>query len=235
MQDIPKLVGFTPAFGLPDPSPFVLKVYLFLRLHEIDFELVSGDVRKTPKSKLPVLEHKGQVICDSELILDYLAKEYSIKPDEISKEQKAIGNMLTRALDDKMYWGILYSRWMKEPNASLICETFFSEVPSFLRKFVFRMVQKSIKRDLYGQGTGRLDEQQIYDFAEQDVAAIADILGDKDYLFGARMTRYDCTVAAYIAEMIPEQIESPHAPFVKQHPNLVAYWQRVKDKLVIEN
>ena len=112
-------------------------------------------------------------------------------------------------------------------------ETFFAEVPGFLRKFIFSMVQKNVKRNLYGQGLGRLDEEQIYDFAQKDIAAIANILGDKDYIFGSTMTRYDCTVAAYIAEMIPEKIESPHAKFVKQHPNLVAYWQRVKEKLLI--
>ena len=79
MQDTkPKLYGFYPAFGLPDPSPFTLKVYLFLRLHDIDFELVPGDPRTTPHKKIPVLEHNGRTIPDSEFILDYLGETFSL-------------------------------------------------------------------------------------------------------------------------------------------------------------
>ena len=48
------LQKFGPHFGVPDPSPFVLKLETFLRLTKIDYEEeLLFDLRKTPKGKLP--------------------------------------------------------------------------------------------------------------------------------------------------------------------------------------
>jgi len=66
-----KLFSFGPAFGLPDPSPFVTKINLYLKLSEIDFETVADvdNLRKAPKSKFPFINDDGEVIADSVFII----------------------------------------------------------------------------------------------------------------------------------------------------------------------
>lgn len=231
MHQKPILRGFTPAFGLPDPSPFVLKVLLYMRAHNIEFELKPGDSRKTPHKKIPVLEHNGQVIPDSELILDYLEDTYSIT-EKLSSEQHSVGQFIVRALDSNLYWSIVYSRWLTEKNAPIIKETFFGQIPGIVRRPLFAMVQKSVKRDLFGHGIGRMEQETIYMLAKKDIGSLANLLGEKKYLFGDHITRYDCAAAAYVAQMLPATIDTPHSEMVRGHPNLISLWQRFKDEYV---
>ena len=231
MDQKPTLRGFKPAFGLPDPSPFVLKVLLYMRVHNIEFDLKPGDSRKTPHKKIPVLEHNGQIIPDSELILDYLEHTYSIV-EQLNPEQHSIGQFIVRALDSNVYWSVVYSRWLTEKNAPIIKETFFGEIPSLVRKPLFAMVQKSVKRDLFGHGIGRMEPDSIYKLAKKDIDSLANLLGEKKYLFGDSITRYDCAAAAYVAQMLPTTIDTPHSEMVSAHPNLISLWQRFKDEYV---
>ena len=47
-----RLYQFAPAFGLPNASPFCMKMETYLRMAALPFELVnSGDVMKAPKHK----------------------------------------------------------------------------------------------------------------------------------------------------------------------------------------
>ena len=88
-----KLHGFGPNLGLPDASPFVLKIDAYLRLAEIPFESVSGmdNVRKAPKGKLPFITDGDQVISDSVFIVQYLQNKHGVNLDAgLTKEQQAI-------------------------------------------------------------------------------------------------------------------------------------------------
>ena len=54
-----KMHGYIPAWGVPDVSPFVTKIDCYLRMVGLPYELVKleqGDLTKTPKGKLPVIE-----------------------------------------------------------------------------------------------------------------------------------------------------------------------------------
>jgi hypothetical protein len=55
-----KLHQFAPAFGLPNASPFCMKVETYLRMAGLPYERVnSGDVLRAPKGKLPVIDDDG--------------------------------------------------------------------------------------------------------------------------------------------------------------------------------
>ena len=67
------LYQFSPVWGLPNTSPFCLKVETYLRMTEVPYEIkFVMDPRKSPKGKLPVIKMNGETIPDSELIIDYL-------------------------------------------------------------------------------------------------------------------------------------------------------------------
>ena len=48
------LYGFGAGLGLPDPSPFVVKVAHYLRMIAVAYEPCAGNARKSPKGKLPI-------------------------------------------------------------------------------------------------------------------------------------------------------------------------------------
>src|SRR5262245_63377238 len=70
-----KLHKFGPAFGLPDASPFVVKVETYLRMSGQKYEVVTGDVRKAPRGQLPFVEIDGTRIPDSTAIIEFLDRK----------------------------------------------------------------------------------------------------------------------------------------------------------------
>lgn len=232
MHSKPILFGFGPAFGLPDPSPFTLKVYFFLCAHDIDFEMQQGDPRKTPHKKIPVLEHNGKIIPDSELIIDYLIDAFDLPLPKISDEQMGLGHMLSRGLDDKLYWSMVHARWMNDANAAIIRDALFAAVPSAIRKPLFAVIRRGVKKDLYSQGLGRMNDYEINAFVEADLDALSQLLANKSYIFGDLLTRYDCALAAYLGQLLVDELDCPQAQMIKKHDNLVSYWNRFKNTYI---
>ena len=78
-----KLYQFNPAWGLPNPSPFCMKVETYLRMVGLPYEVINGVLPfKAPKKKLPYIEDGTQVIADSGFILKHLRQTYGDKLDE---------------------------------------------------------------------------------------------------------------------------------------------------------
>ena len=59
------LYTFGPGFGLPDPSPFVMKAEILLKMAGLPFRTDTTGFRKAPKGKLPYIEDDGERIADS--------------------------------------------------------------------------------------------------------------------------------------------------------------------------
>ena len=122
------LFSFGPQFGLIDPSPFVLKVDAYLRMTNIPFTSSPsfGNLQRSPKGKLPYIEDNGQLIADSFFILQYLKNQYNISLDEhLSTEQKALAHLVTKSIDENLYWCIVHSRWVRDDTWPTVKQAFF--------------------------------------------------------------------------------------------------------------
>jgi glutathione S-transferase len=227
MQEKVKLFTFPPAFGIPDPSPFPTKVMAFLALHNIEFERIIGDVRKAPLKKIPFIEHAGKTIPDSELILDYLTEAFELPKDDLSDEQHAQGHMICRTLEERTYWCVVYYRWAFDESFAVIRETLLAAIPKLLRTFIGGMIQKGVVKTLNGQGLGRHNEADIAEFMRRDFQALSHLLGDKPYLFGDNMTRYDATAIGLVAMLAAEGVPTRAPDIFAELPNLRDYWERV--------
>ncbi len=62
------LRSFGPAFGLPDPSPFVTKAEVLLKMAGLPYTVDTGGFKKAPKGKLPYIDDDGETIADSTFI-----------------------------------------------------------------------------------------------------------------------------------------------------------------------
>jgi len=69
------LYTFGPAFGLPDPSPFVMKAEVLLKMAGVPYRTDTTGFRKAPKGKLPYIEDGGEIISDSTFIRFHLEKK----------------------------------------------------------------------------------------------------------------------------------------------------------------
>lgn len=106
----------------------------------------------SPKKKLPFIEDKGLKIGDSTFILDYLTKTYQIDIDGfLTKEQRATAHLISKSLDENLYWCLVYSRWLKDDTWPLLNDAFFGKIPALLKLFVPNIIRKSVKKNLYGQ------------------------------------------------------------------------------------
>ena len=89
---------FVPAWGLPDISPFCVKVETYLRMTGAEYRTVVSDSRKAPKGKCPYIEHDGRVISDSSMIIEYLESRSSSPMDsDLTAQERAISTALKAA------------------------------------------------------------------------------------------------------------------------------------------
>lgn len=226
-----KLYGFGHIFGVVDASPFVVKVDLFLKLAGIDFEFI-GDfnaIKQSPKNKLPFIKDGNKTIGDSAFILRYLTDKYNVTIDEhLSTEKKAQAALYSHALDESLYWALVYSRWVKEDTWPIIKEAFSSEIPLPLKWIIPNVMQKNVMKTLKGQGFGRHSESELLTIADQHFSALSILLGDNDYFFGDKPSSFDAVAYAALCEFISVDFFNSFNQQARQYENLVQYCQRIE-------
>jgi glutathione S-transferase len=184
-------------------SPFSAKVRRCLYFKEVDFETVNygisglGKIRKmNPRSKLPVLEHRGEMIPDSTDIIRYLESSYPDKP-VIPKNsiQYAQAHILEDWGDESLYFYDLTMRsWPN--NGKLLANDLLLDDPGILKKLFGRLVPKIIAKQAYGQGIGRKDRHAVCAEAEEHFRAINAIVAGKQWLVGNALSIADITIAS---------------------------------------
>ncbi len=76
------LYTFGPAFGLPDPSPFVMKAEILLKMTKLPYRTDNTGFSKAPKGKLPYVDDDGIVIADSTFIRWHIEKKHGVDFDQ---------------------------------------------------------------------------------------------------------------------------------------------------------
>ncbi len=222
------LYTFGPAYGLPDPSPFVMKTEILLKMAGLGYQKTKGNMRSAPKGKLPYIEDDATHIPDSTFIRWHLEQKYQIDFDRhLSETEKAIAWSVEKMLEDNLYWIVVESRWMNDENFAKGPSQMFSAIPWPLRTLITDMIRRSISRTLQGQGTSRHNPRELATIAARDIAAVATLLGDKPYLMGDQPCGADATVFAFIAHLLCPLFNTAIRTTTSAHANLVAYSERM--------
>jgi glutathione S-transferase len=225
------LYTFGPAFCLPDPSPFVTKALLLLKLAGLQFDTDTKGFNKAPKGKLPYLRDDGTIVADSTFIRRHIEQKYDIDFDRgLSPEQRAIAWAVEKMLEEHLYWIVLESRWCDDANFKRGPINFFAGIPWPLRNLIVPMVRNKIRGNLKAHGMGRHSKQDIEWLAAKDIDALAVILGDKPYLTGDAPCGADASAGAFTIGVLCPHFETPVRTAAEKHPNLVAYAQRMKQQ-----
>lgn len=221
------LYTFGAYFGLPDPSPFVMKAEVLLKLSGLDYRTKPGDVRKAPKGKFPVLDDQGTLVADSTHIRWHLEDRHGIDfMAGMSDRQKAISWAFDKLCEDHLYWTVLHERWENDAVFDSGTRKFFDAVPSLLRPLVISKVRKDIRRNLWGHGMGRHSDQEIARHAGADLKAISDFLGDNPWMMGANPSGADAAIFAFVSGALCPAFHTPSRAAAERHSNLIAYRDR---------
>ena len=100
----------------PDISPFNVKLQAYLEASQADYTVVTLASKETTTNppKLP----NGDLLPDSQIIIERLEQGKDAKDQLdgwLSQEQLAISNIIRGALDEKLYFILMYTRYVEEP------------------------------------------------------------------------------------------------------------------------
>ena len=221
------LHGFGRAFGLPDPSPFVVKTEVMLKLAGLDYQRKTGNLGKAPKGKLPLIDDGGTIVADSTLIRFHLETTRGIDFDKgLDAAQKGVAWAFEKLLEDHLYWIVVRERWLDPANFDRGPRKFFDKVPAPLRPVVLAMVKRQVRGNLKAQGLGRHSGAELAAITARGIDGLSAYLGDKPWLMGDRPCGADATVFAFVSGGLCPLFQSTVRTRMEQHPNLIGYRDR---------
>ncbi|MGR9073834.1 MAG: glutathione S-transferase family protein [Gammaproteobacteria bacterium] len=227
---------FKPCWGIPNLSPFCVKVETYLRIAGLPYQAVVDLPAKGPKGKLPFIEDDGKIIADSRLIVEYLEETYGHKLDgHLTEEQSAASVAILRLLDESLYWYGAYARWQySDANLHVTQDAVFAALPPLLQSVAAFFIRRSMIKKIVGQGTGRLLPDEIFHLAEIDLNALSVLLGDKPYLLGNKPSSIDAAAFGYLINILECPVESPIKDYALAKNNLCDYCRRMKTEFFPE-
>lgn len=212
----------------PGFSPFCTKVEAFLRFNELPYERRYRRVQTAPKGKLPVVQVDGELLDDSDLIIEALSKKYNIDMDgHLSPRERATSLALRKLMEEHLTAAGMYYRWVHPDYWPKTRDAYFKEAPWFVRRLVTPLVRRKIIRDVKGHGMGRHSPEEVLFFAERAIKALADFLGERPYFMGDKLSLVDLTAFAAGWSLARVPLDSPLKELWRAQENLMAYVERV--------
>jgi glutathione S-transferase len=211
-------------WGLPDPSPFVMKSEVQLKMSGLEFRTEKSRPPEAPKGKIPYIQDASVLIGDSTFIREHFERKYGVDLDAgLSPEQRATAWMVERVVEDHLYWALIYSRWGVRENFDKGPAIFFTGAPDEVRE----AGRARVLDNLHGQGFGRHSLAEVAQLATRSFKALSDTLGDRPYITGPTICGADATLFAGLAAILTPHFDTPVRDALLQHPNLVAYAGRM--------
>jgi len=232
-----KLIGYIPAWELPDVSPFVTKIDCYLRMAGLPYELVrlpSGDLTKTPKGKLPVIHDGSNIVADSDFIVEYLKRTYGDALDSwLKPRDKAVAVGFGRMLEESFYWYLVQMRYRRDEDFKIydpVWVEFLDFVPPEDRAAPVKEFRERILHEFYWCGKGRHTAEEVEALAREEFDALSAYLGDNPYFMGDKPSSIDATLYAWLIHAMRVPFPSPIGKYGNSLPNLVTYCDRMRDR-----
>jgi glutathione S-transferase len=222
------LYVFGPHFGLPDPSHFVMKTEIQLKMAGLTYQKDATGFPSAPKGKLPYIDDDGEKIADSTFIRAHIERKYGIDLDAaLTPRERAEAWAIERLLEDHLGWTMAYTRWLIPENFARGPAHFFDHVPAAMRETVQNDALVKVKTAQWGHGMGRHSPNEVGELAELSLSALSALLGDREFLGGERPIGVDATAAATLACILTPAYDSPVCRAAQRHENLAAYTDRM--------
>jgi glutathione S-transferase len=207
-----------------------MKLETWLRMAGIPY--VAKEIEGPPKSrsgKVPYIERSdGSLLSDSSAIIRTLTSERGVTLDAgLSDDERAIAVLAQRTFEEELYFLVLHDRWVEDAAWAQVSVAYFSHFPWLLQKLVLPLVRRKVIQSAHGQGASRLSAAERADKGKQDIAAVAQLLGDKPFFFG-RPSTLDAIAYGFLANVVHAPLESDLRSCARSHANLLAFCERMK-------
>ena len=220
------------AWGTPNLSPFCFKMESYFRMTGIPYEVRLGQLGRAPKGKVPYVSIDGVLMGDSHLIIEHLKEKYGDPLDsKLTPEQWAIGHTVRRMLEESVYWYIVYMRWADDEGWRAYLPIAETMVPQVIgAPLSMADLRQKMLQILHDQGAGRYSMDEVQKLANQDIAAVATIMGNKPYLLGDEPTSFDAVVYSFLVSIIVNPVDTDLKQFTLSQTNLVRFCARFKQR-----
>ena len=221
-----KLFQFPPMYGIPNASPFCMKLESYFRAQGLEYENhYTLDPRQSPTHKLPFIEYNGKRYADSGFIIAMLEKESQTPMQAaLSDKDKADTLAYLRLCENNLYWLLIYSRWIDSDYSKhwqqMLIQS--SKMPVFIFKIICKVMVKNVTKQLDGHGVGRMAKEEVYGLAQQDLQALSVFLGNKRYFFHDSPTLLDHVVYSLVTSIAKTPWNNQLTQILFNYPNLMA-------------
>ena len=221
----------TPRIHQFQVSPFAAKVRRCLHYKGVPVEVVNYGLadlfkikRLNARGKTPVLEHAGQMICDSSDIVRHIEKHYPDQPVYPGNPQDAArAQVFEDWADECLYFYDLTMRsW--PGNAEWLARDLTLEDSGLMKRLFLRITPGIIAKQAHAQGTGRKDVAAACADVERHFDSIEALVSHSDWLVGDTLSIADIAVISMCTVL--ERAAEAKA-LMEARPALMAWRQRV--------
>lgn len=208
----------------PSISPFCVKLETYLRMANIKYQNAFGR-QMSSKGKYPWIELDGQAVADSQFCINFLNKKFDVDLNKgLSQKDKSIARAFQKLAEESLYWVISLYRFVFMVNKNWLTE---AGIPSW---FTWYLRRRALKQT-WEQGYGRHTREELDQIMTEDMEAISQQLGSKEFMMGPDPTELDCVMFGQLAEFKWNLHSSLASKLVTDDfPNLSAYCERMKTR-----
>lgn len=213
-------------------SGYCNKLELFFKFCNIDYIEKETFPHTSPKGKLPFIEYNNNTIADSSLIIKWLIENKIVKNIDINitEKDKSISLAFQKMIEDHLYIGVIYERWISEKGWNIQKPLLLQDIPFILKPILPIIMKNKINNVLYYQGLGLHEEKEIFKLMEEDIKSIANYIEDNKYFLGYEYpTIIDCIIAGFLYSILNWPSNPVITSFVKNHDNLVNYVNNIRN------
>ena len=221
-------------WGMPNLSPFGIKLETYLRMAGWAYEPRPADFRRAPKGKIPYVSIDGRLVGDSQLIIEELERRRGNTLDaHLTEMQRATGHALRRTLEEALYFILAWQRY-GEDSAWQVYRPMIGQIMPALVRPVLPLIRRGVRKSLWSQGTTRHSTDEITAMGIADLASVAVMLCDQDFLFGSRPSTYDASAFASIEGIAAFPHDSRLRSYLLGAGNLMGYRDRIRARWFAE-
>lgn len=226
-----KIEVFVPAraWGIPNPSPFCVKLETWLRMAGLPYVAREGNPLQAPRGKVPYATIDGEWVPDSQGVVEHLAARGHDLDAHLSPADRARLHLLRRTVEEGTYFLSLHHRWLTPGNFPVVREALMGRLGP-LAPVVGWVVLRRVRANARAQGVARYTDAQRDRMAEADFDAVAAQLGAGPFLGGDRPCTADAALYGFACQWLWAPFDGALQRRARAHPGFVAYAERVRDR-----
>jgi len=226
------LYQYPRSYGIPNASPFCMKIETFLKLSNLDYQVEElTNPASAPRKKLPYIKDSDDtLVADSNLILKYLEQKYNIDLNShLEEKDLALGHLVQRTLEEGTYWILFNARWSDNEIWGQVKKSFFGTMPPVIKAIVPELIRKDVIKTFWRQGLSRYSKEEILEALDRDMSSLSYVLGENKFLLGEKPSAFDCSVYSFLENLLVEEPDTGLREAAYKYSNLTDYTERMRE------